>query len=351
MAAIGLQSRKSAVNPRVDFSFSASLQYRGEETPLPDTLSIVLDDRRVLREVCGVNDMNLRVIEELIGARVLTRGNELRIESGDVATKLQFRSLVEGLKAHVIEGNLPNPELIRAEFRSLETDNRASGSDLRLNNHIVLPSGTKVFPRSLRQSLYVDMMDRSDLVFAVGPAGTGKTYLAVAHALRAVLSRKLRKLILTRPVVEAGESLGFLPGDLEQKISPYLRPLYDAMDAFVPIETIRRLESNRVIEIAPLAYMRGRSLRECYIILDEAQNTTREQMKMFLTRIGEGSNAVVTGDVTQIDLPNKKQSGIVEAVELLDQIREIDVVRFDASDVVRHPLVRKIVQAYESKSN
>ena len=296
--------------------------------------------------------MNLRVIEDLLGARVLSRGNELRIESEDESTKKAFSYLVEGLKAHVIEGNVPGPEIIRAEYRSLADagDNDGDSAPRLHNNHIVLPSGSKVFPRSLRQSLYIDMMDRSDLVFSIGPAGTGKTYLAVAHALRAVLSRKMRKLILTRPVVEAGESLGFLPGDLEQKISPYLRPLYDAMDAFVPIETIRRLESNRVIEIAPLAYMRGRSLRECYIILDEAQNTTREQMKMFLTRIGEGSNAVVTGDVTQIDLPNKKQSGLIEAVGLLNEIREIDVVRFDATDVVRHPLVRKIVQAYESKS-
>ena len=194
------------------------------------------------------------------------------------------------------------------------------------------------------------MMDGFDLVFAVGPAGTGKTYLAVVHALRAILERRKRKLILTRPVVEAGESLGYLPGDLEEKISPFLRPLYDAMDSFVPLETIRRLESNRVIEIAPLAYMRGRSLRDCYIILDEAQNTTREQMKMFLTWLGAGSNPVVTGDITQVDLPIKKHSGLVHAVDLLESIEEIGVSRFDASDVVRHPLVRKIVHAYESES-
>jgi phosphate starvation-inducible PhoH-like protein len=194
-------------------------------------------------------------------------------------------------------------------------------------------------------------MDRSDLVFGIGPAGTGKTYLAVAHALRSVLTKKKRKLLLTRPVVEAGENLGFLPGDLTQKISPYLRPLYDAMDTFINYEMITRMEENRVIEIAPLAYMRGRSLRDSYIILDEAQNTTREQMKMFLTRLGEGSQAVITGDVTQIDLPGKHLSGLLHAREILSGIREIEFTEFTAEDVVRHSLVQKIVQAYESKNS
>lgn len=318
---------------------------------MPNALSIVLDDRRILREVCGVNDMNLRVIEDLLGARVLSRGNELRIESEDERTNRVFQQLVERLKDDVRAGNIPGPEVIRAEWEAL-TDGALLGnaSAPPRQIHINLPSGTKVFPRSLKQGSYIDMMDSVDLVFAVGPAGTGKTYLAVAHALRAVLEHRKRKLILTRPVVEAGESLGYLPGDLEQKISPFLRPLYDAMDSFVPLETIRRLESNRVIEIAPLAYMRGRSLRDCYIILDEAQNTTREQMKMFLTRLGEGSNAVVTGDITQVDLPIKKHSGLIHAVDLLESIEEIGVSRFGSSDVVRHPLVRKIVHAYESES-
>ena len=184
---------------------------------------------------------------------------------------------------------------------------------------------------------------------AIGPAGTGKTYLAVAWALKELLTKSRRKLIITRPVVEAGESLGFLPGDLAQKISPYLRPLYDAMEALVPYEVIRRLEENRSIEIAPLAYMRGRSLANCVVILDEAQNTTKEQMKMFLTRLGENSRAIVTGDITQVDLPRKSESGLAHAIGLLGSVEEILICRLDSRDVVRSELVRKIITAYENE--
>ena len=202
----------------------------------------------------------------------------------------------------------------------------------------------------MAQARYLTALDNHDIVLGIGPAGTGKTYLAVAHALRDVLTSKRRKLVLTRPVVEAGESLGYLPGDLAQKISPYLRPLYDAMESLVPYETLHRMEEQRVIEIAPLAYMRGRSLNDCYVILDEAQNTTREQMKMFLTRLGEGSQAVITGDVTQIDLPRKGQSGLLHAVDLLHDIPDIRFSYFTARDVVRNPLVQKIINAYEAES-
>ncbi|HBK59040.1 MAG TPA: phosphate starvation-inducible protein PhoH, partial [Spirochaetaceae bacterium] len=219
-----------------------------------------------------------------------------------------------------------------------------------LETCIQIPNGFgKVFPRSSGQSLYLQGIASHDLVFAIGPAGTGKTYLAMAYALRELLTRSRRKLILTRPVVEAGESLGYLPGDLEQKINPYLRPLYDAMEALVPYETIHRLEESRAIEIAPLAYMRGRSLTNCIVILDEGQNTTKEQMKMFLTRLGEGTKAIVTGDITQIDLPKKTESGLVHAVNLLEHIDEVFVSRLDARDVVRSPLVRKIIEAYEKE--
>jgi phosphate starvation-inducible PhoH-like protein len=196
--------------------------------------------------------------------------------------------------------------------------------------------------------LYLRAIETRELVFGIGPAGTGKTYLAVAQALKAVLGRVKRKLILTRPVVEAGESLGYLPGDLEQKINPYLRPLYDAMESIISIEAIRRMEENRTIEIAPLAYMRGRTLSDCFVILDEAQNTTKEQMKMFLTRIGEGSKAVVTGDITQIDLPRKDSSGLLNVIRLLKSIQELEFVFLGEQDVVRNPLVRKIVKAYEN---
>jgi len=214
---------------------------------------------------------------------------------------------------------------------------------------VVVPNGlAKTFPRSHNQAVYLRAIENHDLVFGIGPAGTGKTYLAVAMALRAVLGRSRRKLVLTRPVVEAGENLGFLPGDLEQKISPYLRPLYDAMESLIPVETIRRMEENRTLEIAPLAYMRGRTLSDCFIILDEAQNTSKEQMKMFLTRIGEGSRVVVTGDITQIDLPRKSDSGLLSVIPILTPIREIRFTFFEERDVVRNPLVRKIVHAYET---
>jgi phosphate starvation-inducible PhoH-like protein len=190
-------------------------------------------------------------------------------------------------------------------------------------------------------------MRKFDISFGIGPAGTGKTYLAIAQALSLVLSKKMRKLVLTRPVVEAGESLGFLPGDLAQKINPYLRPLYDAMESLVPYEIIHRMEENRTIEIAPLAYMRGRSLNDCVIILDEAQNTTKEQMKMFLTRIGQGARAVVTGDITQIDLPRRNDSGLLNAVSILSGVEGLCFSYLHTMDVVRNPLVKKIIQAYE----
>jgi len=312
-------------------------------------MSVVLEDRRILSELCGVNDSNLATIEELIGARVLSRGNELVLESEEVSKRTLFRRLVAELEEQIREGQVPGRGMIRSLYDSLAKNKKYLFEHNK--NHIVFPSGVKVFPRSERQSAYVDAMARHDLVFCTGPAGTGKTYLAVAHALRGIIAKTRKKLILTRPVVEAGESLGFLPGDLTQKIGPYLRPLYDAMDAFISYEMILRFEEKRVIEIAPLAYMRGRSLRDAFVILDEAQNTTREQMKMFLTRLGEGAQAVVTGDVTQIDLEKKKQSGLLHAREILSDINEIAFIEFTAEDVVRHPLVQKIVQAYESKNS
>jgi phosphate starvation-inducible PhoH-like protein len=204
-----------------------------------------------------------------------------------------------------------------------------------------------VFPRSLNQAAYINAMRTREICFAVGPAGTGKTYLAIAWALSLVLQKKLRKLVLTRPVVEAGESLGFLPGDLAQKINPYLRPLYDAMESLIPFEMVRRMEETRVIEIAPLAYMRGRSLNDCMVILDEAQNTTKEQMKMFLTRIGEGARAVITGDTTQIDLPKRVDSGLLHALRVLARVQGVYMAYLQTSDVVRNPLIKKIIQAYD----
>ena len=316
------------------------------------TVGIVLEKTSALADLCGANDYNLRIMEKLVGNRIFCRGNELFLDSEDEASRALFRSLVERLVESMAEGLPPTPDLIIAIHADLtpegSQDSGAPGAFLE--SCMQIPGGFgKVFPRSKSQSLYLKGLATHDLTFAVGPAGTGKTYLAVAWALRELLTKSKRKLILTRPVVEAGESLGFLPGDLVQKISPYLRPLYDSMEALVPFEAVHRLEESRAIEIAPLAYMRGRSLSNCVVILDEAQNTTKEQMKMFLTRLGENTKAIVTGDVTQIDLPRKGESGLVHAVQLLSRVDEVFVCRLDARDVVRSGLVRRIIEAYESE--
>jgi phosphate starvation-inducible PhoH-like protein len=310
-------------------------------------LAVALKNPESIQELFGANDDNLAVFEELLGIRIYLQGNQVYIDAANASLRGMLEELLAQLQEHLRLGNAPNPDLIRAVHSSLSSG-RSEGVDLLKQTMVVVPNGlAKTFPRSHNQALYLQAIERHDLVFGIGPAGTGKTYLAVALALKAVLGRSRRKLILTRPVVEAGENLGFLPGDLEQKISPYLRPLYDAMESLVPMETIRRMEENRILEIAPLAYMRGRTLSDCFIILDEAQNTTREQMKMFLTRIGEGSKAVVTGDITQIDLPRRQNSGLLNVIPVLERIHEIAFIFLGEEDVVRHPLVRKIVRAYQ----
>jgi phosphate starvation-inducible PhoH-like protein len=289
---------------------------------------------------------------------VLSRGNELMIESGDERTRTLFSQLIETL-TESIKGGLPaTPDLIialHAELTPLGSpeagagDQKASCDDF-FDACVQIPgSNQTIYPRSKGQGLYLKGMATHDLSFAVGPAGTGKTYLAMAWALKDLLGKAKRKLILTRPIVEAGESLGYLPGDLVQKINPYLRPLYDAMEMLIPYESIRRLEETRSIEVAPLAYMRGRSLNNCVVILDEAQNTTKEQMKMFLTRLGENTKAIVTGDITQIDLPRKAESGLVHALQILSSIEGIFISHLDSRDVVRSRLVRKIIEAYENE--
>jgi phosphate starvation-inducible PhoH-like protein len=311
-------------------------------------LAVVVSDETILPEICGANDTNLKVMEELLGVRIFSRGNEILLDTGNDAIQKTFRQLLQQMEDHVRLGQLPGPDLIRALHRSL-ADGEEEKVEILKRNLVVIPNGTrKVYPRTHNQALYLEAIERNELVFGVGPAGTGKTYLAVAQALKQVLGQGRRKLIITRPVVEAGESLGFLPGDLTQKIHPYLRPLYDAIESLVPMEVFRRLEESGVIEIAPLAYMRGRTLSGAFIILDEAQNTTREQMKMFLTRIGENSRTVITGDITQIDLPRKSDSGLLTVIPILTPIREIHFTFFEERDVVRNPLVRKIVHAYET---
>lgn len=307
---------------------------------------MVLSDASVLRKICGVNDKNVARMEELFSAPVQVRGNELVLDSSQQEQQSYFVQFMEELQQCIRVGHEPDPGLLDAVYRQVTTSE--GDSDLLRRTAVVLPVGNvRVFPRSPGQVILLNSLRKNALSFLIGPAGTGKTFLAVAHALQELLSKRKRKLVLTRPVVEAGESLGYLPGDLTQKINPYLRPLYDAIESLLPPDMVRRLYEQHLIEIAPLAYMRGRSLRDCYIILDEAQNTTQEQMKMFLTRLGENSAAAVTGDITQVDLPRRHVSGLAHAASILTGLEEIETVYLTREDVVRSALVKRIVQAYE----
>ena len=311
---------------------------------MPPPAAVALDNLNFLRELCGPNDGNLRTFERVLGFPVRSRGNELLLDCDDPQQQRRFAAMLEWLREQAAAGRAIDRFAIAAAHDAVSTAPPAAAAAAPL---LIPGGGSRIYARGATQARYLAAIDRYEMVVAVGPAGTGKTFLAVAAALRAVIGREKRRLVLTRPVVEAGESLGFLPGDLAQKIDPYLRPLYDAMDALVPGETLRRLEETRAIEIAPLAYMRGRTLTDSYVILDEAQNTTREQMKMFLTRLGEGTRAVITGDITQIDLPRRHDSGLVHIMSVLSPVRDIRFVRLGREDVVRSELVRKIVQAYE----
>jgi len=326
---------------------------------LEDGITIAFDNKEILSGICGANDENLKTIENSIGGFITARGNEIHFESHDedasaaACAHIRFKTMMDNLISFVKEGEQPSPDYIRAlavEFIPVEANEKESS--LFRDSMIQIPHGfNRVYPRSKNQALYIRGMRENEICFCVGPAGTGKTFIAIAHALQLLLSKKIRKLVLTRPVVEAGENLGFLPGDLAQKIDPYLKPLYDAMESLVPYDVINRMEETRAIEIAPLAYMRGRSLNDCMIILDEAQNTTKEQMKMFLTRIGTGARAVITGDSTQIDLGRKTDSGLLHALDILRNIEGLNFSFLHTCDVARNPLIKKIIQAYDENKN
>jgi phosphate starvation-inducible PhoH-like protein len=307
-------------------------------------ITILIPDPDEMMFVAGDHETNIDRIEREFGVKIVSRGTELRI-SGDPASVARVGDLVGAMRTlSGRDDNLRKPALERLIG---EAKDAPVATPQQLRDHIATTvTGKRIVPQSENQRRYVEAIRRHDLVFATGPAGTGKSYLAVAMGVAALRERKVTRLILTRPAVEAGERLGFLPGDLEQKIDPYLRPLYDALFDLMPPERFARAQERGEIEVAPLAFMRGRTLNDAFIILDEAQNTTPAQMKMFLTRLGFGSQAVVTGDVTQIDLPDPR-SGLVIAREILRDVEGLAFVDFDDKDVVRHELVARIVRAYD----
>ncbi len=296
----------------------------------------------------GQFDEHLSVIEESFPVKIIPRGDELSLqgEKEDVEHVYQlFQELLSLIRAGHI---LTKAEFIYA-LKLARTGKTGEIQKLFSDHLLITERGKKIRPKTIGQKKYVEALRRYDIVFGIGPAGTGKTYLAMAMAVFALKNKIVQRLVLTRPAVEAGEHLGFLPGDLHDKVDPYLRPLYDALYDLMGVETFLRNREKGIIEVAPLAYMRGRTLDDSFIILDEAQNTTSEQMKMFLTRMGFGSKAVITGDITQVDLPRGKYSGLIEVMNILGRIPDIAFIHLSDQDVVRHNLVQKIIQAYENR--
>jgi len=308
--------------------------------------TIEIDSMEKLRALFGNFDENVEVIEEEIGVRIVTRGTNVVIMGKPQQVEMAYTVMTK-LLGIISRGEAIDKAQVRYAIQLVAEGREDLIEDIASDVICLTYKGKQVRCKTLGQKRYVTAIAQNDIVFGIGPAGTGKTYLAMAMAVTAYKSREVGRIILTRPAVEAGEKLGFLPGDLQNKVDPYLRPLYDALYDLIGLENYLKLVERGVIEVAPLAYMRGRTLEDSFIILDEAQNTTSEQMKMFLTRIGMGSKAVITGDITQIDLPRGKKSGLVEAIQVLQGIKGIEFVFLTQQDVVRHELVMKIVQAYE----
>ena len=296
----------------------------------------------------GAYDDNLRQLESLLNVRIRTQGHELLVE-GDAASTAKVARLVEQLGGLIDEGHSISDRDVKTAAQLVAEDAAVDLRDHFLKDGQVRTAGKRrIAAKSANQRRYLEAIDQYDIVFGIGPAGTGKTYLAMAQGVSYLLAKKVSRIILVRPAVEAGEKLGFLPGDLQEKVNPYLRPFYDALYDMLDVEKAEKHLERGAIEMAPLAFMRGRTLNDAFVILDEAQNTTTEQMKMFLTRLGFGSKAVVTGDVTQIDLPGGRTSGLVQAMEVVGKIDGISFVYFDERDVVRHKLVQAIVKAYDA---
>ncbi len=315
-----------------------------------DSININIFNNKILMEIAGSFDNNLKELEKKSGSKIYFRGNSISIKG-----KKQTNEKVKDAIEYLIDRFKSNNKIERSDiFTSLNNEmikDKKNQTPIQSLEEVIKTPKRSVIPRSKKQKDYVKALKTSQIIMSLGPAGTGKTYLAVAVALTMLLEKKVERIILSRPAVEAGERLGFLPGDMKDKIDPYLRPLYDSLHDLLDYNKIQKKIDTGEIEIAPLAFMRGRTLKNSFAILDEAQNATRTQIKMFLTRIGENSKLVVNGDPSQIDLPNKNQSGLIESQKILKEVKEISIINFDQNDVIRHPLVTKIVEAYQKNTN
>jgi len=320
---------------------------RGVETDgSPDSARLEFNDPKLFRDLLGQHDEHLKMIQRSLGVKIRARGTTVEIEGDPVELELSAK-VIKQLYGLLEKGYPVYGSDVDYAIRILSGDSRANLQDIFLDTIYISSHKRVITPKSVAQKAYIDAIRRYDIVFGIGPAGTGKTYLAMAMAVAELMKNNYVRIILTRPAVEAGEKLGFLPGDLAEKVNPYLRPLYDALHDMVDYDKAHKLVERGTIEVAPLAFMRGRTLNDSFVILDEAQNTTPEQMKMFLTRLGYGSKAVITGDVTQIDLPAGKPSGLKEAWRILKGVEGIRFITFTERDVARHRLVQDIIAAYE----
>lgn len=322
---------------------------KGNQIHHPESIHLSFNNPRLLRDLLGNQDEHVKIIQRSLGIAIHVRGSEMEIAGDTLESKLAAK-VIRQLYGLLEKGHPVYSSDVDYAIRILSGNGGASLQDIFLDTIYISSHKHVITPKSIAQKSYIDAIRHYDIVFGIGPAGTGKTYLAMAMAVAQLMKNNFVRIILTRPAVEAGEKLGFLPGDLAEKVNPYLRPLYDALHDMVDFDKAHRLVERGSIEVAPLAFMRGRTLNDSFVILDEAQNTTPEQMKMFLTRLGYGSKAIITGDITQIDLPAGKPSGLKEAWRILKNVEGIKFVTFTEKDVARHRLVQSIITAYENKA-